>query len=900
MLFLRQVETVTKQMEPNIHQLPADVYRAELEEIRERRSAAGVEQVPEEARNAPGPALTHGLTGLAISGGGIRSSTFSLGVIQALVRAKVFKHFDYVSTVSGGGYTGSMLSSLLGTRQAPGAPFPLEKKPGQVEPLALQHLRNGSNYLSPGGLLHTLRLPLQIVRGVVSNLMLLMPWLMLAASVTNLWYLVRHHTHESTPLLLRSHLPLLLFAVVPLSMMILLSPIIARWCRTMLGWKARNFLSLTMSALLGLFLLGLVLIPLDTIVTRAIHMSWSLGDNAGQIQWALFEPIGWDVVWQWGAVQKWGLAVLAVLVAAALIRPSLAVTKSLRRLALVAVGVLGPCVLFAGYMLFCSATPSVPFLPPDIERNLEVAARLQGALTQEDFQSLLKEAKRRSRGGLEGAEANARPWALGSPGLDVQEQARLEQDIGKLQVLLEVLDLKNVDLEVPCFQKDGNTGSWQLRSCEPAGSDSGVYTLEKHSEFGFAILYPGDGLFWQGFYIATFMVFCILLVLVTHLLVNVNYTSLHQFYRDRLSRLYLFRLRGGDVVSTDDLRLSELNEPGSAAPYHLLNVTLNLQGSSSLTLRGRKADFFIFSKRYCGGPQTGYCPTAEMEKADRRMGLGTAMAISAAAASPNMGAMELDSLRCLMALLNVRLGYWAPNPKELCSSGPARLLPTRLRFLFGPGSSYLLRETSGSVTASGKYVNLSDGGHLENLGVYELLRRRCKVVVAIDGEADPRMSFPSLHALMRYAWIDLGIRIELKDLGSLRLKDGTSSQHYALGTIDYGDEGVGMFVYIKASVTGDEHPVMAHYRNEHPKFPHESTSDQFFDEHQFESYRELGEHIGSQLVEEEAFKALFQTGLASARTEPGAAVATALPPAVAAAAAALDGIGRLRAPGRPA
>ena len=175
---------------------------------------------------------------------------------------------------------------------------------------------------------------------------------------------------------------------------------------------------------------------------------------------------------------------------------------------------------------------------------------------------------------------------------------------------------------------------------------------------------------------------------------------------------------------------------------------------------------------------------------------------------------------------------------------------------------HLLREAFGALDASGAYVNVSDGGHLENLGVYELLRRRCKVIIAIDGEADPDMKFPSLHALMRYAWIDLGVRIDLK-LDELRPgQGGLPSQHVAIGTIQYGPgtedgDSQGTFVYIKSSVTGDENLIIADYRAAQPKFPHESTADQFFNEHQFESYRALGEHIGERLLEMKEFTALF-------------------------------------------
>jgi hypothetical protein len=158
------------------------------------------------------------------------------------------------------------------------------------------------------------------------------------------------------------------------------------------------------------------------------------------------------------------------------------------------------------------------------------------------------------------------------------------------------------------------------------------------------------------------------------------------------------------------------------------------------------------------------------------------LASSEAAAAPNMGSMNLSQLRFLMAMLNVRLSYWLPNPRRIEARGTSRL-----QWLSGPGSISLLREALGVLDASGAYVNVSDGGHLENLGGDELLRRRCKVIIAIDGEADPELEFESLRTLMRYSWIDLGARIDV-DLEPLRRgKDGLSARHVAIGTIRYGE-----------------------------------------------------------------------------------------------------------------
>src|SRR6185503_1599889 len=133
---------------------------------------------------------------------------------------------------------------------------------------------------------------------------------------------------------------------------------------------------------------------------------------------------------------------------------------------------------------------------------------------------------------------------------------------------------------------------------------------------------------------------------------------------------------------------------------------------------------------------------------------GTAMAVSAAAASPNMGRATVRPLTPTLALLNVRVGFWLRNPKFVRVARWKRVI----REFF---SLYFLYELIANLRETSWNVYVTDGGHLENLGVYELLRRRCRVIVAIDAEADPEMRFASFVTLQRYARIDLGVRIEM-------------------------------------------------------------------------------------------------------------------------------------------
>lgn len=346
--------------------------------------------------------------------------------------------------------------------------------------------------------------------------------------------------------------------------------------------------------------------------------------------------------------------------------------------------------------------------------------------------------------------------------------------------------------------------------------------------------------------IGAFLVF-----LYTRIFFDVNITSPHGFYRDRLSKAYLFNVVNSGIEHADTLKLSELNK-NPKAPYHLINVAHNLQGSDDRSLRGRSADFFILSKHFCGSNRVGYIETEQMEKVDPHLNLGTAMAISGAAAAPNMGTTTIGPLVFIMALLNIRLGYWLPNPQKLQLQKIQKTLLDKISFnrwnpLSGVGSLYLIYELFGYINAKRSYINISDGGHLENMGAYELLRRRCRYIIIGDGEADSDHSFHGLATFIRYAQIDMGIKIDINLDDLKKNKRGLSNKHYVCGKIHYTDEEKGDLLYIKSSMTGDENVYIHEYHSNNPEFPHESTGDQFFDEAQFEAYRALGYHVCSQM-----------------------------------------------------
>jgi hypothetical protein len=331
-------------------------------------------------------------------------------------------------------------------------------------------------------------------------------------------------------------------------------------------------------------------------------------------------------------------------------------------------------------------------------------------------------------------------------------------------------------------------------------------------------------------------------VLYSTFIVNINYASPHAFYRDRLARTYLTR-PGSDETSIqrcDTQMLSQMNL-FNKSPYHLINCAVNIPNCKDPDLRGRNTDFFVFSKHFCGGPITGFHPTMDWERMDSHLDLGTAMAISGAAAAPHMGTLTSMRYTFLLALLNVRLGYWLLRPNPENANWIERFRPR-------VGWYHFFLELSGLMSEKTWYLNLSDGGHIENLGIYELLRRRCKFIIAIDGEADPKRSFGGLLTLTQLAKIDLGVTIE-PDLTDLRTdSEGHGRAHFGLSRIDYpDDDNHGLLLYIKSSLTGNESEFLKKYRAENPAFPHQSTAQQLFSETQFEAYRALGEHVAQDL-----------------------------------------------------
>lgn len=346
-----------------------------------------------------------------------------------------------------------------------------------------------------------------------------------------------------------------------------------------------------------------------------------------------------------------------------------------------------------------------------------------------------------------------------------------------------------------------------------------------------------------------------------------NAYSLHQFYKDRLTRAFLFRPNPESPegqTAWPEFKLSHIAT--DHCPYHIINAALNVQGSIEANRRGRNAEFFTFTRDFVGSDLTHFLATKstppnappaadDMESLDPRLNVGTAMAISGAALSANMGSSTVRLMSPTLALLNIRLGYWLRNPRALIAPALSRLIDV---IAYAINNLYLLGEMLNLLDEKSGYIYLSDGGHVENLGIYELLKRGCKLIIAIDAEADPDISCASLLRLERYARIDLGIRIILpwekiawrndeihKDIDPRTPERAARhhGEHCAVGPILYADGSHGILLYFKSSLSGDEKDYVLDYKKRNMDFPHENTGDQFFTEEQFEVYRSLGYHI---------------------------------------------------------
>lgn len=340
--------------------------------------------------------------------------------------------------------------------------------------------------------------------------------------------------------------------------------------------------------------------------------------------------------------------------------------------------------------------------------------------------------------------------------------------------------------------------------------------------------------------------------------INLNLVSLGRMYRDRLMEAFMPDRAALDPATASgeaawaplapEANCAGLPEMrGNPRPLHLINTALVLVDATDARLRGRGACNFVLSPWRCGSDVTGwvdariFCGTGP-----DALSLATAMATSGAAVNPyggpaGQGPTRSAPVSVLMGLLGLQLGLWV---RARYGTGQPDPLPN----LWRPGLSALF---GAAYRVSAPFRQLTDGGHFENLGIYELVRRRVKTLYVVDAAADPEYRFADLGVAVERVFADFGAVIRFDDQAlSALIPQGEAGfltrqarQGWADGTITYADGATGTIVYFKATLT-DGLPVSVNaYAAQNPAFPQQSTADQFFDEDQLEAYRALGDAV---------------------------------------------------------
>lgn len=259
---------------------------------------------------------------------------------------------------------------------------------------------------------------------------------------------------------------------------------------------------------------------------------------------------------------------------------------------------------------------------------------------------------------------------------------------------------------------------------------------------------------------------------------NPNALSFHRFYRNQLADAFLHLTGRFKNIRIKDLFDTTSSEKGDyLAPYPLINTCLNLQSTSDPKFKGAKAnDYYLLSPLYCGAKLTGYVPTKYTPDYSE-LTLPAATTISAAAVNPGMGMYSNKLLSVIMTLFNARLGFWIFNPTKINNSN----------IVWWP--TYFFYELFSKIGTNNRKLNISDGGHIENLGVYELLRRKCRLIISVDAGADPTYSFSDLENLAIRARNELGLEISFprgkrpEDIIRPKPSNGYSEQRYAIGGV---------------------------------------------------------------------------------------------------------------------
>lgn len=806
------------------------------------------------------------LSALCISGGGIRSATFALGAIQSLARNGLLPGFDYLSTVSGGGYIGSWLSAWITRvghidkiiprlRDDPPPP-----DPGEPDPV--EHLREFNNYLTPklGGLSEdTWTVVATVARNIALNWLVLVPLLLAflmaprlllaLARLSDYYYEVGWNPDAVAAS------PFVKYGLPGLMTLLFCVALFHIW-KFLPGVGGVNHTD-------GQYV-GWILVPLI-----GATVSFSAYDALSIWQFGIPKlPVTWYMV---TTLIPTGATWLLYLVVCG--KPMRTRVRLLWKLSL-SVALLSASMGSAEWLI---ATRLAPFLdwnvyvtvvPPLIGVSFYAALALFAGISSTFLEDQDREWMSRASSGVLlacviwlagcvlvliaphwvftwktwsgsaiGAVGAAAGWitsrsretaAKSGPGLSA-----LAVRVAPVVFILALALALAVGTNFLLY----SVGAASVPRCvHPAyvNKPGAVIPWTDHEVF------LEHSSWWALSYVLAGFIG---VALVAARYININKFSLHAMYRDRLIRAYLgasnperYRVSGKELpnrftgfAQSDNIPMCQLTR----RPFHVVNVCLNLVAGDKLAWQQRKAASFTITPLHCGSRELGYRPSSEYAKGNQvPISLGTAITISGAAASPNMGYHSSPATGFIMTLLNARLGAWLGNPGK--AGAHTWTHP-------GPRSAIasLLREAFGLTNAASKYVYLSDGGHFENLGLYEMIQRRCKTIVVLDGGCDETFSYEDLGNALRKIRIDLDTHITFTDGGITPLRERT--KRCAVADIRYPDGQTGQLVYVKPMAIGNLPPDVASYAAVNPTFPHQSTADQWFDESQTESYRMLGE-----------------------------------------------------------
>jgi hypothetical protein len=901
------------------------VLRAEAGDIRARREALFPKQKSLPAGPEPTPPHpyvdAHRVRpfGVAFSGGGIRSATFNLGVLQGMAELGLIPYIDYLSTVSGGGYIGSWLHGVIRNKYSgdPAAAQPEldpRRVPAEAADDPITFLRKYSNYLAPQlGLFSAdfWTIGAVWIRNMSLNLLILIPFLVgVVLTVLMSGILQQKFGQDLAASVARKIWVVALVVAVTVMGVNLRQIVFSQFAGLTPRFKVPDlsgrgivgFATLCIlfaSYILGAFhfdphpvLSGSILAVLYFLLQwmggfrlcyRARHggasgWPWLIGiplvcaTVTSALLWCVWKLTGtWvdpDVGWQRIALGP--VMILMVWMCGVILQIGLmgsdfpdAAREWLSRL-----GAQVSIAIAAWLGLFVLAVFGPYWLATVTLRWAPAGAALVGGWILSGIGGYLSGKSEKTKGEPAGGGTDGKIRFLDllahvAPVLFLAGFL-LFVSLGT-HLLLRALAgqvATHADCVVPIT---GQIPKWLLW-LEPV-----------EREYWCFLFYANDALLSKG---SAMLAACGVLIAILPLRFNINEFSMHHFYKNRLVRCYLGasreqrhpnRLTGFDPH--DDFPIAALLPSAAGRPYRgpypIVNCALNLNTGSELAKQERRGASFVFTPRFCGfdPPHSkedlavtqrtadlsaeGYRPTPGYMEAAGPC-LGTAIAISGAAANPNAGYHTSAPLAFLMTILNVRLGWWLGNPRR---EGPSAR-PGPMNALVA-----LLSELFAQSNGRSRYVNVSDGGHFENLGLYELVRRRCRYIVVSDSEADPGLGFEGLGGAIRKCRADFGVEITINP-EPIRLSGGRSRAHCVVGTVTYPETeagfaaeacgragtakprgATGWLLYLKASFTGDEPEDVQQYHAGCAAFPHESTADQFFSESQFESYRQLGLHV---------------------------------------------------------